>query len=858
ADHYQARYFDLIDALADEAETWPRLEQIDSDDRGDIPKVNVSIKISGLYSQIRPTDPEGALLHLGRRLRPLLRRAKERGVFVNFDMESTALKDLTLELFKRLLAEPEFHDCAQAGIALQAYLRQTESDLDELIDWARRRNRAITLRLIKGAYWDSETVLAQQRGWPVPVFQTKAETDANYERLAGRMLQNASHIRSAFGTHSVRTMASCIAQADRLGLSRHGFEFQTLYGMAEPIKLALIRMGCRVRDYCPIGETLPGMSYLVRRLLENASNEGFLRATFSKHVPPEALLRDPAGPASQNKPSTKERQAALPNSPAVLSGPRSATDGSGRIEPSFQNEPHTDFTIAACRHDIVDAISRVRSEFGRQYPLVIGGKEIQTREVTLSINPARPTEIIGRVSKAGRAEADAALASARKAFASWSRTGVEERAQLLERTASLIREERFRLAALEIFETGKNWTESDADVAEAIDFCRFYAEEMRRIGTERRDVSGETNTLHYIPRGVAVVIAPWNFPLAILCGMATAALVAGNAVILKPAEQSSVVAAWFMEILRRAGVPAGVVTFLPGCGEDIGEYLVNHPEVDLIAFTGSREVGLRIWEAAGRTQAGQRQLKKVICEMGGKNAMILDLDADWDEAVPGILASAFGYQGQKCSALARLIVLKESYDRVLDRLIEAVRSLRVGLPENPGTFIGPLIDQAACDRVRQYIEVGKQEATLAFQGEMPDGEGYFVPPVLFTDVPPKARIAQEEIFGPVLCVLKACDLDEALAWANDCPYALTGGLYSRNPASIRRVKAEMQVGNLYINRPITGAFVGRHPFGGFKMSGGGTKAGGRDYLKHFLFPRVVTENHLRRGFVPADIGAEDV
>jgi len=375
---------------------------------------------------------------------------------------------------------------------------------------------------------------------------------------------------------------------------------------------------------------------------------------------------------------------------------------------------------------------------------------------------------------------------------------------------------------------------------------------MRRIAAQRYAVPGETSIHHYVARGIAVVIAPWNFPLAILCGMTTAAMVAGNTVIMKPSRHSSAIAWRLMDALRRAGMPPGVVNFLPGSGEDSGAYLVEHPEVSLIAFTGSRQVGLGIFEAAGRVKPGQKQLKHVVCEMGGKNAMIIDDDADMDEAIPAIAYSAFGYQGQKCSALSRLIVLEGNYNRVVGRLIEACRDLKIGPPEEPGTMVGPLIDKVAYERILAYVELGKKEGTLAFQGRAPDGGGFFVPPTIFTDVSPAARIAQEEIFGPVLCVFKARNLDEALAWANGTEYALTGGFFSRSPANIERVKAELEAGNVYINRAITGAMVARHPFGGFKMSGGGTKAGGRDYLLHFLLPRVVTENDMRRGFAPVE------
>ena len=401
-----------------------------------------------------------------------------------------------------------------------------------------------------------------------------------------------------------------------------------------------------------------------------------------------------------------------------------------------------------------------------------------------------------------------------------------------------------------MLETGKTWPEADADLCEAIDFCRYYAREMRRLSCGRLDVPGEEIRHEYIARGVAAVIAPWNFPLAILCGMTTAALVAGNSVIMKPSGQSAVIAAVFGRILREAGVPPGVIHCLPGSGSEIGSALVEHPDVAIIAFTGSREVGLKIWETAGRTPPGQSQLKKVLCEMGGKNAVIVDDDADLDEAVPGIVASAFGYQGQKCSALSRLIVLPQVRERLIRRVIEATESLRMGDPSDPAVSIGPLIDRAAHDRVRGIIENGKREATLAFAAPVKEKTGWFVGPTIFTGVAPNSRLAQEEIFGPVLSIIDATDLDEALRVANGTAYALTGGFYSRSPSRIEHVKAAFRVGNLYINRAITGALVARHPFGGFGMSGGGTKAGGPDYLLNFLYPKVTAENVMRRGSAP--------
>jgi RHH-type proline utilization regulon transcriptional repressor/proline dehydrogenase/delta 1-pyrroline-5-carboxylate dehydrogenase len=432
---------------------------------------------------------------------------------------------------------------------------------------------------------------------------------------------------------------------------------------------------------------------------------------------------------------------------------------------------------------------------------------------------------------------------------------VEHRAQLLERVAAVMERRRFELSAVEVFEVGKPWEEADGDIREAMDFCLFYAQQMRILGRPQltQHVAGEENYQHYWGRGVALVVAPWNFPIAILGGMVSASLVTGNTVIMKPAEQSAICGALLMEIFEEAGVPKGVLNLLNGDGAVIGEHLVHHKDVDLIAFTGSREVGLHIWEAAGKTQPGQRELKRVICEMGGKNAVIVDSDADLDETIVDSIYSAFGYQGQKCSALSRLIVLEENYDRVVERLLSAAASLRVGNPETPGITVGPVIDETAYKRILGMIEVGKNEATLAYQAkDVPNEGGYFVPPTIFTDVAPGGRIAREEIFGPVLSVIKVRDLDEALGVANGIDYALTAGFFSRSPANIERIKAELVAGNVYINRSCTGAVVGRHPFGGFKMSGGGTKAGGSDYLLQFLIPRIVTENIMRHGFAPEE------
>jgi len=846
ADKYAARYLDLLERLAQETKNW-------TDPLGKnselFPVVNLSVKLSALYSQMNPADPANAIAHLAPKFRPFLRRARELGAFLNFDMESYAHKNTTLELFKTLLTEDDLRDWAHAGIVIQAYLRDSEGDLRDLIAWGRKRGTRFAVRLVKGAYWDYETTKSLQNGWACPVYFQKPQSDANFETLTRLLLENESIVTAAFGSHNVRSIAHAQTLAEEFGIDRSRFEFQLLYGMAGPIKRALVEMGYRVREYCPVGELLPGMAYLVRRLLENTSNEGFLRAKFAENVSAKELLRDPRELIKLNGANPMKSQ-------TTITTQNQHRQNSGLVDTAsddvYRNSPLVNFVYKDSQDKMCSALREVRNRFGEKYPLVIGGEKLWTDQLTPSVNPSAPDEIVGYGSEAGIPEAERAVKAAREAFGKWSRTLVEERARLLERAADIMERRRYELSAVEVFEVGKPWNEADADIREAIDFCRFYADQMRRLGRPKltQRVPGEESYHHYWPRGVAFVIAPWNFPIAILCGMASAGVVTGNTVIMKPSEQSIVSGVMLMQVFEEAGVPAGVLNFLSGHGSVIGAHLVDHKDVDLIAFTGSREVGLKIWESAGITRPGQRELKRVICEMGGKNAMIVDSDADVGEAVGYSICSAFGYQGQKCSALSRLILLDENYDRVMERLIPAAASLRIGNPEEPGIMVGPVIDEAAYRRILDYIELGRSEATLAYQAKELPPQGYFVPPSIFTDVKPNMRIAREEIFGPVLSVLKVRDFDEALEVANGIDYALTGGFFSRSPDNIERVKAQLEAGNVYINRSCTGAIVGRHPFGGFKMSGGGTKAGGEDYLLNFLVPRVVTENTTRHGFAP--------
>src|SRR5690349_13059592 len=864
ASEYMGRCQELLEHLARETRGW-------TDPLGKnselFPVVNVSVKISALYSQMNPADPADAIEHLAPRLRLIMRRAKELGAFINFDMESYAHKNATLELFRTLFTESEFYDWPHAGIVIQAYLRDAETDLRDLIAWGRARGTRFTVRLVKGAYWDYEKIKSTQNGWVIPVWLQKPESDANFERLTRILRENESIVTSAFGSHNGRSIAYAQALSEQLQIDRSRFEFQLLYGMAGPIKRALVDMGYRVREYSPVGELLPGMSYLVRRLLENTSNEGFLRAKFSDHVSATQLLRDPRELVNGENPP---RSTAIPSEAdgsrrhylkahATGSLDVARDDGVSRNGATpetprdfYKNASLVNFVYSESQEKMRTALREVRARFGQKHSLVIDGKEVWTDKLLKSVNPSAPDEIVGYVTEAGIPEAERAAKAARRAFETWARTPVEERCRLLERVAAILDRRRFELSAVEVFEVGKAWAEADGDIREAMDFCLFYAQQMRLIGYPRltQNVPGEESYQHYWPRGVALVIAPWNFPVAILCGMVTAALVTGNAVIMKPAEPSAILGSLLMEVFQEAGVPPGVLNCLHGRGSVIGAYLVDHPDVEMIAFTGSREVGLRIWESAGKTRPGQRELKRVVCEMGGKNAVIVDSDADLDETIVDTIYSAFGYQGQKCSACSRLIVLEQNYERVVHRLLAAAASLRVGNPEQPGITVGPVIDETAYHRIQEIIETGKSEATLAFQAtDIPD-KGYFIPPTIFTDVKPEMTLSQCEIFGPVLSVLKARDLDDAIRIANDTDYALTAGFFSRSPANIERIKAELVAGNVYVNRSCTGAVVGRHPFGGFKMSGGGTKAGGSDYLLNFLVPRVVTENIMRHGFAP--------
>jgi RHH-type proline utilization regulon transcriptional repressor/proline dehydrogenase/delta 1-pyrroline-5-carboxylate dehydrogenase len=823
---YATRCLELATFLAPKVTGWKGSAILHSDGQGKIPLLDASLKITSFYSQLDPLDWEGSIDNTKRALAPVVKVTGAVGTSFTFDMESYYLKDLSIAIFKSVLEEhPEF---SFAGIALQAYLRETKQDLLEIIEWAKKNDRRITVRLVKGAYWDYETVTNRQKGWPVPVFLEKADTDFNYEELTRILLENTRYIRPAIATHNVRSISHAISIADLLNLPKEAFEFQMIYGMAEPVRNAVRNMGHRVRLYTPLGELVPGMAYLIRRLLENTSNESFLTKTFLEEQPFEELIKPP-------QPSGRE---------TLETG---ATD-------AFTNEPPVDFSKARNRQRMKDALKAVKKDFNKAYPLVIGEEEVWTTTDIKSRNPARPGEIVARVAAADRSHAERAIYEGRRAWSAWSATSPRERADYLFRAAEEMRSQRYELAALEVYEVGKTWKDADGDVAEAIDCLEYYGREMIRLGNPvvLGAYLGEQNDYFFEPKGVGVVISPWNFPLAIPTGMVAAGIVTGNCVIFKPSGLSPVCGRKLVEVFRAAGLPPGVLQFVPGPGGDVGEYLVSHPGIDFIAFTGSKDVGLGIVKHAAETAPGQRSVKSVIAEMGGKNAIIVDETADPDEAIKGVLESALGFQGQKCSACSRVIVVGDAFNEFSERLKEAMESLRIGPPEYARNHMGPLVDEEALKKVQHYAEIGQKEGKPLLLSKV-NGEGYFFGPVIISGAAPDSVVAQEEIFGPVLTVMRAQDVDQALIIANNTQYALTGGIFSRSPGNIEKARRAFKVGNLYINRKITGALVGRQPFGGFGMSGVGSKAGGPDYLTRFMNIRSISENTLRRGFAPTNI-----
>lgn len=846
SDAYAAGYHEVLDAMLQAQKKWKPLpggNNRNELDWGSMPRVNVSIKPSALYSQAKPVAQEDSIDGIYRRLAPLYKKVIELGGFLCIDMEQLKYQEMTIELFKRLRCAPEFRHYPHLCLVLQTYLKSCQEDVKDLIRWAEEQKLPIALRLVKGAYWDWETVMAKQCDWPVPVWTRKPESDIAYEKIARYILQHHETVYFACASHNVRTISTVMESARELNVPEERYEFQALYGMAEPVRNGLRKVAGRVRLYCPYGKLIPGMAYLVRRLLENTANESFLRQSFADGAAIDRLLENPEITLERELAALKEKENSAPLKPA----PREDSPF-----PPFGNEPLADFTISEKRAAYVEGIGKARASAGRTLPLYINGRDVSTNVTLPTVNPANPEEVLAQVCQAGKQEIDQALAAAQAVFPVWRDTPALERAHYLHKAAAVARRRIFELAALQTLEVGKQWDQAYNDVGEGIDFLEYYARDILRLSAPRRmgRAPGEQNSLFYQPKGIAAVIAPWNFPFAIAMGMVSAAIVTGNPVVFKPSSLASAIGYNLTEIFKEVGLPAGVFNYCPGKSSVMGDYLVEHPAVSVIIFTGSMDVGLHIVEKAAKVQPGQTQVKRVVAEMGGKNAIIVDDDADLDEAVTQVLYSAFGFQGQKCSACSRVIVLDAIYETFVQRLTLAARSIKIGPAEDPVNYMGPLADASLRAKVLEYVDLaGKEGNVLVRRDDIPE-RGAYVPLIIVEGIRPEHRIAQEEIFGPVLAVMRARDFDQALDIALSTRFALTGAVFSRSPEHLAKAREKFRVGNLYLNKGSTGAMVERQPFGGFNMSGVGSKTGGPDYLLQFMDPRCVTENTIRRGFTP--------
>jgi len=728
------------------------------------------------------------------------------------------------------LEEAPFKNFSGLGLVLQSYLKDCEADLESFLTWSRGQQRILPLRLVKGAYWDQENIWARQEDRKeIPVFSEKWQTDAHFEQLSQRILEELAlaqqagrkpSIAPAFGTHNARSIAKIIALAETLSLPKTQIEFQTLYGMGKPIWQTLVAMGFPVRVYTPYGPLIPGMAYLVRRVLENTANESFLRQSEGLSLDVACLLQNPA----LNRKSVRSPEIKTSSfSPSPLS--------------RFVNEPLTEWFRPDGQREMNQSLQKIKNQLGQFVPIVLGEKKIDSGKFFPSVNPSNPKEIVGNIALAEIAIGNQAVFVAEKAFPVWNKTPLTERVLLLQKTAALMRARRFELAAWIVYEVGKTWVEADADVAEAIDFLEYYGKLML-----------EWEGMDFEPLGVGVVIAPWNFPLAILTGMTAAALVTGNTVLMKPAEQSSVTGFKLMEILTEAGFPPGVVNFVPGRGEVIGKYLVQNDRVRFIAFTGSTETGQFIRNLSAKADAP----KNLILETGGKNAVYVDRTADMDQAVLGVLDSFTSYNGQKCSACSRLVIHENVYEPFLAKLIDKTDSLVAGPSMDPSTQIGSVIDQEAFLKINRFIQMGQQDGKLVYGGKILDPQKRMIQPAIFTDLRPSSKLLQEEIFGPVLAVMPAGNLDEAIQLINQTRFGLTAGLFSRNDDNKKRFKSQVKAGVIYINRKITGAQVGLVGFGGIRASGTGIQAGAPDYLFQFLKPKAQkTPLSSRSGSSPA-------
>ncbi|MBI4304646.1 MAG: proline dehydrogenase family protein [Chloroflexi bacterium] len=801
AELFKDRYLEVIDRLAEHP--WSKKSTA-----AGAPALQLSIKLTSLTDNFNPADPEGTLNRVKGRLEEIVQHCSSCRVGLTLDAEHFEYRELTWYLFWKIFGpESSLGQWDGAGLTVQSYYKDSEEFLGTVLDFASQRQAPFQIRLVKGAYWDYEVITARHNRWPVPVFEQKGETDRAFQRMLGMLVEHNRNVTVAVASHNIRDHAYVESLRDSRGLPEGVIEHQVLFGAAEGISRALRRLGWETRDYVPSGRLVPGMPFLVRRVLELTDPVGFLRRRRAKDSASE-LLRPPD---TGNESNIVERTVACTF--------------------DFHNNPPKQLFLANERKTFESAMKASRSQWGQEYPIELAGQPVRTQEVKASLSPSRPdsNHPVGLVRMAGVEEAEKAVSIAQQGFARWSATPAEERARVLTRAAELLSKERDNLAAWIVHEGGRTWGEALADVDESVDHLAYNASRLRALQDTVRE--------QYQPRGVVVVISPWNFPTALPAGMLSGALAAGNTVILKSAEQTPIIAARLVAVLHAGGIPEDALLHLPGRGEVVGPYLVGSPGVNMVAFTGSKAVGLAIVRNAPSVPIAPA-VKKVIAEMGGKNAIIVFPDADLDEAVRGILLSAFEHANQKCSACSRVFVHKAVIGRVRERLIRAAASLPVGPADDPSTLVNPLIEMEARERVLSYVRKAQKEGKVLIDRiEQGTANPLQVGPMVVELDPAdlsRATIAQEEIFGPVLVLVPFEDEEKMLAEVNGTVYGLTAGVFSRSPATVARMTRGIHAGNIYVNRKITGARVGIEPFGGFKLSGTGPKAGSPDYLLAFM------------------------
>lgn len=782
---------------------------------------NISIKITSLSSKLNHLDPDYSVDLLKERLMPLIRHAKKHNVFINFDMESHASLEIINQLFVSIAKEQEFIDWPKLGIVAQAYLKESPQHVISYIELAKKRMTPITIRLVKGAYWDYEIIHSQQTGIKPKVFLQKPQTDDNYEYLTKMLLDNISITNPAFASHNIRSLSHALCYAESKQIPQNKYELQMLYGMADEEKKVFSNHGYNVRIYCPMGEMIAGMAYLVRRLLENTSQMGFIKLAHHDEQKEEFLLQKPLFELENKK-------------------------------NNLFNAALSDFSLARIRCEFDDNVKKIITSLPIEVPIVINQENHNTAMKITRVNPCKNNQVISYTSRSTSIHGDIAIKVSKQNQAKLWQLGLDTRCQHLYNLAKILHEDRSYLSAVLALEVGKPLAQADAEIAEAIDFCNLYAECAQKLKPHKiYSVAGEENWQYYLAKGVAAIISPWNFPLAILCGMSVANYVVGNPIIIKPAEQASLCGYELYKRMIKSGFLASSVQFLPGVGEEVGAYLVNSPHVLSLCFTGSLNVGLKIINSANQKENIHNSLKRITAEMGGKNAIIIDEDADMDEAIEACIKSAFEFAGQKCSALSRIIILESVFDSFSERFILSAKKLCLTLATNKYCDVPALIDEESFIKTKSLINNLKQDSKIKilYEGEYADN-GFYIPPIIMQTSFLDHMCMQEEFFAPIVTLYKAANLDEALDVANNTSFALTGGFFSRSPFNIQKIKEKFNVGNLYINQKCTGAYVKRQPFGGFKMSGVGAKAGGLDYLYNFVDTKIVCENTMRKGFSP--------